>query len=810
MARRRDEFERLSIAQFLTRPFKVLWEWGTGLAASDQIRDRQTNPVVSILLAPLRFLVACLLFLVNSWATTRHIRPFLLSIPLLLVVTVVGGTVWLDYFRFPNKVAKTQKYYQNFLYDPDRGPKIAQHFALKKVALQPNDPSAKYDLATVWESLGSSQETLMDQEKFLAGYRAEDLMNSLAENDYSMAHVWLANRLLVSSQTNLSQEKNSEKNGQPSIEIEPIPELPPSPRSEEALKTAEAARSELALATKEREAVDAEIVSNLAKKDAEKQEVYFGEEYLDEMGVLYDERREAAMSVATLKREGSATDPSELDDAMKKLKAIDNEIAIRTPRMIEIKEDDKVNYLEKMGPLFAQRKAALKRQSQATETAVATQDALSKLGPELSKNPQAAARTVAALDALGNYENVSGTALAGLIGLCSDPAVAAALDAPVAARVHLERALVLDAENDVAKIRKADLFLLKALREVEGSADYKRLLSRAREQYVPLFDTNLNIIIGYLPRVMDVLVKLDEDPLGAKQQFQGIKKILYQHMRKFPGDENIPQIWGILITSAIQLKDYEGAEELIKGAQDYARAQRIPDGFGELKAMLLIRQVADLKDLESPEKFDAALDIFSEGIEESPNSRLISNRLIQFIFPDKDRDGKLFVEQLEKTKSNSAPVHLLKGIHKVMEGDALSGKTHWKVAEEQSPKTPFILVTMISSLMNEFNEQFENRRDVMALAIEQFPNEWQFYLLRGSDLYNQGNYADAVLDLEQAAQMNPKGSFEVHFQLARCYKALKDQDKFDVQRRKLQTMIQPLEPKQRQILEDNLNKLDED
>jgi lipopolysaccharide biosynthesis regulator YciM len=77
-------------------------------------------------------------------------------------------------------------------------------------------------------------------------------------------------------------------------------------------------------------------------------------------------------------------------------------------------------------------------------------------------------------------------------------------------------------------------------------------------------------------------------------------------------------------------------------------------------------------------------------------------------------------------------------------------------------------------------------------------------------LYNQGDYADAVLDLEQAAQMNPKGSFEVHFQLARCYKALKDQDKFDVQRRKLQTMIQPLEPKQRQILEDNLNKLDED
>jgi hypothetical protein len=258
------------------------------------------------------------------------------------------------------------------------------------------------------------------------------------------------------------------------------------------------------------------------------------------------------------------------------------------------------------------------------------------------------------------------------------------------------------------------------------------------------------------------------------------------------------------------LKDYSGAEELIKGAQDYAQEQRIPDVFGDLTALLLIRQVADLKDLESPEKFDAAMDIFSKGIEETPNSRPLSNRLIQFIFPDKDRDGKVFVEQLEKTKSNNAPVHLLKGIHKVMSGDALSGKLHWKVAEEQSPKTPFILVTMISSLINEFDQQFENRRDVMALAIEQFPNIWQFYLLRGSDSYNQGNYADAILDLEQAAKMSQTESFEVHFQLARCYKALKDQEKFDVQRRKLQTIIQPLEPKRRQILEDNLNKLDED
>lgn len=599
MARRRNEFEGFSITHFLTRPFQVFWKWGSRLASDDKIRDQQTNPVVSFVLFPLRFLFACILFLINSWAFTRHIRPFLFAIPTLLAVIAVSGIVWLDYFRYPNKVAKTQKYYENFLTAANRGPEIARHFAEKKVTLQPENQAAKFDLAYVWEMIGNSKDDQLgkDQQhlarqhdlmKYLAQQRSVDLMKSLADNDNLMAHVWFARRYLTNQELEISKEERSAKIDQ-----------------------------------------------------------------------------------------------------------------------------------------------------------------------------------------------------------------------------HLNSALKLDPENNSAKITLADHFLAKATEFEEGSPEYKAFLAKASEQLVSVSESESGEIIWHLPKLMKVLFDLGDNE-RATAVFQSSKKNLYQFMRKFPADERIPQIWIVLIGSSIQLKDYKGAAAMIDEGRRQTDDTRISNMFEELSARLLIQQVDDLKELDTSEKFDQALDILSRGILLSPLSVPISNRLVEFILPDK-RDGKVYSERLEKTKSVSAPsvAHLLLGIHKVMKGDALGGQTHWKIAETQAANSQVVLFSLIRSLVVNHGDKFENRRDVLALAIEQFPNQGLFYFLRGSDSFKQGNYQLAIPDLQYATEKIPSpGNFEIHVQLARCYKALNDQENLDNQRRKLQKIIQTTDPGQREILENYLSQLD--
>jgi tetratricopeptide (TPR) repeat protein len=577
--RTHDRFERFSLAQYLGRPFRAVWNWGSRLAAGDDFRSHQSNPVVSVLLFPVRFLFSCVLFLINSWTVTRHVRPFLGGVPALLAITGVAGATWLDYFRHPNKVQRTQRYFEKFLTEADRGPKVAQHFALKRLDLQPEDLQAKYLLADVWYQLGETA-------------RAIDLMEYLLEQDYVLAHVWFA-RQYLSSGEGLSS----------------------------------------GLSAEEKEA--------------------------------------------------------------------------------------KIDY-------------------------------------------------------------------------------------------HLQQAIKLEPDSGPAKITLADHLLSKADRISIDSPEYRQFLEKASDYLIEVSESDSGEIIWHLPKLMRALVELDNQA-SAKSVFLSSKKMLLQFMRKFPADERIPQLWTVLISAAIQLKDYDQAEEMIDEGRRQTRNPTLLPMFDELAARKLLQQVADIEQSDSPDRFDQALELLGKAMIDSPTDGLIANKLVGMIVPDA-ADGTSQASQLEKSRSVSAPAvaHLLLGMDKVLKGDVLAGQVHWRIAETQAVNTQLILFSLIRSLITRHADRFENRGDVISLAIEQFPNQGLFYFLRGTDFMRRADFQQAIPNLEQAIKMvQEPGNFEIRFQLAKCFRALKDQEKLDEQRRVLQTIIQGADTRQRGMLEDYLRQLDE-
>ncbi len=549
-------------------------QWINRMGSGDKIRDQQTSPLVHALLFPVRIVAAWIAFLINSWTVTRESKPFLLAIPALATATGVGGVLWLDYYLYPDRVARAQRYYETFLITPDRGPAFAKIFAMKQVNLEPESDSAKYNLASMWESL---------EEPF----KAEDLMTCLVKKDYIPAHNWFARRYML--------DRNLDREGRDKLILK-----------------------------------------------------------------------------------------------------------------------------------------------------------------------------------------------------------------------HLESAIALNPEDNQTKLTLADHLLTQASEYPKEAPEYRQLLEESCGHMTTVLEKNPIDMIRHLPKLILVLVELDQQE-RAEAVYEQARKLLLQIARQMPGDERIPELWRVLTMSAIQLKNYKIAAELIDEGRRTTSGPRMKSVLDAAASTLVIKQASDFENLEDPEQFKSALDVLCLGVLNSPADPAISSQLIELILPER-KDGKDLAGLLTNIQATKAPAvaHLLLGIHKVSRGDVLGGQTHWKIAQTQYNGAQIVLFSMIRSLVNEYASQFPNLDDIIALAIEQYPDQGLFYFLRGMKHMNAEQFSEAIPSLVQASKMvKEPNNFEVHAMLAWCYHALKDQENEDDQRIIMQKLLGRANPSTRPWLEQIIARLDE-
>jgi tetratricopeptide (TPR) repeat protein len=195
--RSRDDFESFSLLGWLTRPFRILFEWIGSFGGDDRIRDDEGGSWwMRLLTWPFRLLVALVIFMVSSWSVSRRGWPFVLGLPAFLGLLGMGVALWLHHYFTPRLIDRSQMYYSKFLIDEDWGPQVAQHFAAKRVVMEPDSVDAKYQLATVWVEVGKMEQ-------------AEDLMRFLASENTPRAHLWLARKILTANLAGLDEETDA-------------------------------------------------------------------------------------------------------------------------------------------------------------------------------------------------------------------------------------------------------------------------------------------------------------------------------------------------------------------------------------------------------------------------------------------------------------------------------------------------------------------------------------------------------------------------------------------------------------------------
>ncbi len=188
---------------FLTRPFRAVGNWlADTIDRGDQLQSDQTfvGSIVSWLLFPLRLLVAWAMFMINSWAVSRHGWAFLWGLPAVLAIVGCLSGLWVaSYLRQGQSINASQAYYNLFRTDPEKGPKIAEIFAVKLVELEPQSDAMKYQLGLIRAENGKNTS-------------AVDIMTYLAPEDrlgFAGAHVWLA-RYYLSPLSEMAEGKRDE------------------------------------------------------------------------------------------------------------------------------------------------------------------------------------------------------------------------------------------------------------------------------------------------------------------------------------------------------------------------------------------------------------------------------------------------------------------------------------------------------------------------------------------------------------------------------------------------------------------------
>ena len=200
---RNDGFQSFSLMGFLTKPFRAVGNWlADTIDRSDRLQSDRTfvGSIVSVLLLPLRLLVAWALFMINSWAVSRHGWAFLWGLPAVLAIAGSLSGLWVaSFLRQGQSVNASQAYYNLFRTDPDKGPKIAEIFAVKLVELEPQSDAMKYQLGLIRAENGNN-------------ISAKDIMCYLAPEErlgFAGAHVWLA-RYYLSPLSEMAEGKRDE------------------------------------------------------------------------------------------------------------------------------------------------------------------------------------------------------------------------------------------------------------------------------------------------------------------------------------------------------------------------------------------------------------------------------------------------------------------------------------------------------------------------------------------------------------------------------------------------------------------------
>ena len=357
--------------------------------------------------------------------------------------------------------------------------------------------------------------------------------------------------------------------------------------------------------------------------------------------------------------------------------------------------------------------------------------------------------------------------------------------------------------NEAADYTKAHLGLSDAFVYQYTIAETESAREIALKKAIDQLDTVVNgkmVLVGQLlaiPKLIDLYVKNGE-VTRAKNQLRRSVENVGPLARRNPDEI---KIWSILVQCCVLVNDFDYAEEIIQEGLQLASLEQSKQQIRQLLGEVLLLKADFVKDVSSERNYRLRLEIISQAISANPSLTAGYQKLFEFVAPEKEeQEHEKWLRRSVIGSRTPGVTHVVMGLRALNRGDSLEGQRHWKIASRQTPYAQHMINMLLGYSFKNAPEEFSNIGDIASVAIESFPSHFPLYYTRGMIYLAEGQYVEALKDLETAVQRFPD-EMKIHETLVTAYEKNNQPEKAEEHREIVKQLKFQLELQKTELLE---------
>jgi hypothetical protein len=195
---------------------------------------------------------------------------------------------------------------------------------------------------------------------------------------------------------------------------------------------------------------------------------------------------------------------------------------------------------------------------------------------------------------------------------------------------HLELALEADPANQRAIISLADFYRFKAMQAEEGSETKQEFTQKAIEQLSNVVNQRGESTSGFQLAALPQLLQLLVESGRQREANELFVRIYDQYSTYAPGNADVFEFWLALIKSAVAVKDYATAQEIMDMAQQLITSNQTRGQLILLASDVFLQQASDFDDMQNRKQYRARLNAICRSLQVNPRNRRGYDELLQF------------------------------------------------------------------------------------------------------------------------------------------------------------------------------------
>ncbi len=254
--------------------------------------------------------------------------------------------------------------------------------------------------------------------------------------------------------------------------------------------------------------------------------------------------------------------------------------------------------------------------------------------------------------------------------------------------------------------------------------------------------------------------------------------------------ERIPDFvpfWISIAKVCIQIEDFERAEKFILRGFQLAKTLEARANLFRLLAQVKVEKSKTFTDMDDEQQFLNRLQSLTLAINNDFQVPEGYDEVMYYVDGfqmDSDQDNWLRDSLLGlTTQSNNEDknvaggvIHILLGMREILDGRERAGKNHWEIAVKQYRYTAYAINNLIRRYVDSREVSNDIRDNLLAIAIEMFPQEAIIYATRGRYFRDDERFENAIEDLE-FANARLQDSIPILEDLVFCYEQVGNSEK---------------------------------